>query len=35
MKNLNGVNYIEVKDHRYRIHLTENIILRHEMNQKV
>ena len=28
MKYLNGENYVEVKDHRYRIHLTENIILR-------
>ena len=28
MKNLNGENYVEVKDHRYKIHPTENIILR-------
>ena len=28
MKYLNGENYVEVKDHRYRIHPTENIILR-------
>ena len=28
MKYLNGEYYVEVKDHRYRIHLTENIILR-------
>ena len=28
MKNLNGEFYVEVKDHRYRIHPTENIILR-------
>ena len=28
MKYLNGQYYIEVKDHRYKIHPTENIILR-------
>ena len=28
MKYLDGNNYVEVKDHRYRIHATENIILR-------
>ena len=28
MKYLNGKNYVEVKDHRYKIHPTENIILR-------
>ena len=28
MKYLNGEYYIEVKDHRYKIHPTENIILR-------
>ena len=28
MKKLNGENYIEVKDHSYKIHPTENIILR-------
>ena len=28
MKNLNGEYYIEVKDHRYKIHPTENVILR-------
>ena len=28
MKYLNGEYYVEVKDHRYRIHRTENIILR-------
>ena len=28
MKYLNGENYVEVKDHRYRIHPTENNILR-------
>ena len=27
MKNLNGNYYVEVKDHRYRIHPTENVIL--------
>ena len=27
MKYLNGNYYIEVKDHRYKIHPTENIIL--------
>ena len=27
MKYLNGENYVEVKDHRYKIHPTENIIL--------
>ena len=28
MKYLNGEHYIEVKDHRYKIHPTENNILR-------
>ena len=28
MKYLNGKYYVEVKDHRYKIHPTENIILR-------
>ena len=28
MKYLNGESYVEVKDHRYKIHPTENIILR-------
>ena len=28
MKYLNGEHYVEVKDHRYRIHPTENMILR-------
>ena len=28
MKYLNGEYYVEVKDHRYRFHPTENIILR-------
>ena len=28
MKYLKGQYYVEVKDHRYRIHPTENIILR-------
>ena len=28
MKYLNGEYYVEVKDHRYKIHLTENVILR-------
>ena len=28
MKFLNGEYYVEVKDHRYKIHPTENIILR-------
>ena len=28
MKYLNGEYYVEVKGHRYKIHLTENIILR-------
>ena len=28
MKYLNGECYVEVKDHRYKIHPTENIILR-------
>ena len=28
MKFLHGNYYVEVKDHRYRIHPTENIILR-------
>ena len=28
MKTLNGEYFVEVKDHRYKIHPTENIILR-------
>ena len=28
MKHLNGKNYVEVEDHRYKCHPTENIILR-------
>ena len=28
MNYLNGQHYVEVKDHRYKIHLTENNILR-------
>ena len=28
MKYLNGEYYVEVKDHRYKIHPTEHIILR-------
>ena len=28
MKYLNGEYYVEVKDHRYKIHPTENVILR-------
>ena len=28
MKYLNGEYYVEIKDHRYKIHPTENIILR-------
>ena len=28
MKYVNGNYYVEVKDHRYKIHPTENIILR-------
>ena len=28
MKHLNGQYYVEVKDHRYKIHPTEKIILR-------
>ena len=28
MKYLNGDYYVEVKDHRYKIQTTENIILR-------
>ena len=28
MKYLNGEYYVEVRDHRYKIHPTENIILR-------
>ena len=28
MKYLNGDYYVEVKDHRYRIHPTENLVLR-------
>ena len=34
MKYLNGRYYVEVKDHRYRIHPTENIILRHRDEPK-
>ena len=28
MKYLNGENFVEVRDHRYKIHPTENFILR-------
>ena len=28
MKYLDNIYYVEVKDHRYRIHPTENVILR-------
>ena len=28
MKFLNGENYVEVKDHRYKIHPTKKILLR-------
>ena len=28
MKYLNGEYYVEIQDHRYKSHLTENIILR-------
>ena len=28
MKYLNGEHHVEVKDHRYKVHPTENIILR-------
>ena len=28
MKNLDGNYYVELKDHRYRIHPTENVLLR-------
>ena len=28
MKYFNGEHYVEVKDHQYKIHPTENIILR-------
>ena len=28
MKYLNGQYYVEVKDHRYKTHPTENILLR-------
>ena len=28
MKYLNGENYVGMKDHRYRIHPTQNIIIR-------
>ena len=28
MKSLKGQYYVEVKDHRYKVHPTENIILR-------
>ena len=34
MKYLNGTFYVEVKDHRYKIHPTENIILRHRDEPK-
>ena len=33
MKYLDGNYYVEVKDHRYRIHPTENIILRKRNRQ--
>ena len=28
MKNLNGEYYVEIKDHRFKIHPNENIVLR-------
>ena len=31
MKCLNGEYYVEVKDHRYKSHPTENIILQNEI----
>ena len=34
MKYLNGRYYVEVKDHRYRIHPTETIILRLKVEPK-
>ena len=34
MKYLNGEYYIEVKDHRYKIHPTKNIILGHRDEPK-
>ena len=34
MKYLNGEYYVEVKDHRYKIHPTENIILRKRVEPK-
>ena len=33
MKYLNGEFYIEVKDHRYKIHPTENTVLRKRVLQ--
>ena len=33
MKYLNGEYYVEVKDHRYKVHPTENNILRKEIHQ--
>ena len=35
MKYLNGEYYVEVKDHRYRFHPTENIILRKRDEQNL
>ena len=35
MKNLNGEYYVEVKDHRYKSHPTENIILRKRDDPKI
>ena len=34
MKYLNGNYYVEVRDHRYKIHPTENIILRLRVEPK-
>ena len=34
MKSLNGEYYVEVRDHRYKIHPTENIILRKQDQPK-
>ena len=35
MKILNGEYYVEVKDHRYKIHPTENIFLRKGNSPKI
>ena len=35
MNNLNGINYVEVKDLRYKFHPTKNIIIRERDPAKI